>query len=471
MSAQAARPAERGYHQDYIARIRYENTLPPPPGAPKLLNIPTEGLNYYTSAAFGSRLARQQPLNIEADAELGMSIDLVGMPGIFDGDESCKYQCLARYGKWVIALVNTSLSAIQAPLAIPPIHPKDKNLLRPVSELGKPKFSTGGHSFLRRTEYISSDAKARAEANASTVRAGAKPPTQRLRKHSDASKDDPIHIMRNIVKGFDIVNPGDEYPGPESGTSLKGATPSAAELEAWRRPKHPTKSKRKLVDSYLIKPDLEAFPDTGFYYVFNYNSNPTSSVQSHDTRVDAGLIHPAETMSGGTNFELYLPEDAEEATNVQRQLDTTDPDRDDPSLRKTVNREDVASSRFNFHRVFDVKREQGMLDKPYKEVALALHDPKLGRKAGHDHRVDDYEKAAFYYPIGVKLQFKPRRAKNLELVGLASKTRDESKEKYDAWDIVIRDADDNELERRETHREELQPGRAAEGGSQWEAQA
>lgn len=85
----AQRTAERGYHQDYIARIRYENTLPPPPGAPKLLNIPIEGLQHYTSAAFSSRMARQQPLNIEADAELGMPIDLVGMPGIFDGDESC----------------------------------------------------------------------------------------------------------------------------------------------------------------------------------------------------------------------------------------------------------------------------------------------------------------------------------------------------------------------------------------------
>ena len=90
MAAQAARPAERGYHQDYIARIRYENNLPPPPGAPKLLNIPTEGLEYYTSANFSSRLVKQQPLNIEADAELGMPIDLVGMPGIFDGDESCE---------------------------------------------------------------------------------------------------------------------------------------------------------------------------------------------------------------------------------------------------------------------------------------------------------------------------------------------------------------------------------------------
>ena len=87
--ASKGRAPEQGYRQDYIARIRYENNLPPPPGAPKLLNIPIEGLNYYTSAAFASRMARQQPLNIEADAELGMPIDLVGMPGIFDGDESC----------------------------------------------------------------------------------------------------------------------------------------------------------------------------------------------------------------------------------------------------------------------------------------------------------------------------------------------------------------------------------------------
>ena len=35
-------------------------------------------------------MAREQPLNIEADAELGMPLDLVGMPGVFDGDESCK---------------------------------------------------------------------------------------------------------------------------------------------------------------------------------------------------------------------------------------------------------------------------------------------------------------------------------------------------------------------------------------------
>lgn len=84
--------SQRTYHQDYIARIRYSNILPPPPGPPKLLHIPGTGLGdgRYTSAAYASRLAREQPLNIEVDAELGMPIDVVGLPGVLDGDETCE---------------------------------------------------------------------------------------------------------------------------------------------------------------------------------------------------------------------------------------------------------------------------------------------------------------------------------------------------------------------------------------------
>jgi RNA polymerase II-associated factor 1 len=91
-SSQSRSGGERMIHQDYIARIRYSNALPPPPNPPKLLDIPNTGLagGQYTMPSFASRLAREQPLNIEADAELGMPLDLVGMPGVFDGDESCK---------------------------------------------------------------------------------------------------------------------------------------------------------------------------------------------------------------------------------------------------------------------------------------------------------------------------------------------------------------------------------------------
>ena len=90
MAASQTRGADR-IQQDYIARIRYSNTLPPPPNPPKLLDIPNTGLasGQYTTPGFASRLAREQALNIEADGELGMPLDIVGIPGIFDGDESC----------------------------------------------------------------------------------------------------------------------------------------------------------------------------------------------------------------------------------------------------------------------------------------------------------------------------------------------------------------------------------------------
>src|SRR5262249_7454335 len=91
-----ASSSSRPIYQDYIARIRYSNALPPPPNPPKLLEIPNTGLQsgHYTSAGFASRLHRDQPLNIEADAELGMPIDLVGLPGVFEGDESSEFELL-----------------------------------------------------------------------------------------------------------------------------------------------------------------------------------------------------------------------------------------------------------------------------------------------------------------------------------------------------------------------------------------
>lgn len=96
---------ERVVHQDFIARIRYSNGLPPPPMPCKLLDIPNTGLasGQYTTPGFASRLAREQPLNIEVDFELGMPLDLVGMPGIFDGDESCT--CFRRHHELALQAV------------------------------------------------------------------------------------------------------------------------------------------------------------------------------------------------------------------------------------------------------------------------------------------------------------------------------------------------------------------------------
>jgi RNA polymerase II-associated factor 1 len=73
--------------QYYIARIRYQNPLPPPPFPPKLLNIATP-IDPYTTPEYTSTLAAQQPANIDLDAEGGMPLDLAIIPGLFEGDES-----------------------------------------------------------------------------------------------------------------------------------------------------------------------------------------------------------------------------------------------------------------------------------------------------------------------------------------------------------------------------------------------
>lgn len=80
--------APEDYRQEYIASLRYRNDLPPPEMPPKFLDIPHEGLQRFLTPGFTSNLARREEPNIDVDAEGGMPIDLVGIPGLHLGDES-----------------------------------------------------------------------------------------------------------------------------------------------------------------------------------------------------------------------------------------------------------------------------------------------------------------------------------------------------------------------------------------------
>lgn len=82
------------FHQDYIASLRYRNDLPPPDMPPKFLDIPHEGLTRFLTPGFASNLARREEPNIDVDAEGGMPIDMVGIPGLHLGDESGKRKSL-----------------------------------------------------------------------------------------------------------------------------------------------------------------------------------------------------------------------------------------------------------------------------------------------------------------------------------------------------------------------------------------
>ena len=68
------------------------------------MEIDTGGLQQYLDPGFAASIAKREEPNIEADAEGGMPIDVIGMYGYFEGDEA----------------------AITAPDVAPPLDPEDE---------------------------------------------------------------------------------------------------------------------------------------------------------------------------------------------------------------------------------------------------------------------------------------------------------------------------------------------------------
>ena len=347
---------------------------------------------------------------------------------------------------------------------MPPVLPRDKSLLRPLSELGKPKFNPAGYSFLRRTEYISSDAKARAEANATAAKNAAKPNIPpKIRKLTDASKDDPVTILRSAVKGFDVANPEDAYTGPDHSTNIRGAAPSPAETEAWKRPKHPSRSDVRLLDIYPLKPDLEATPDSGAYMVSKFTGNPTSVTEARDTRMDVGILYPVAStqVPGAYNYEFFLPPDETAVKKIKRKLDVNDAGRDDSELYTHRATDGSGMFKYPHLRTYDLSR-QSHTDQQHKEVALALYDSEQNetptiRNISGSRKNASPNKVGFYYPISTKLQLKPQRNKNLAQLGLASQPVLDDSKKVDALDLVIGDPPEDEERTRRRHRATIDP--------------
>ncbi|KAH7328463.1 RNA polymerase II-associated [Stachybotrys elegans] len=411
MSSTNARSSERMIHQDFICRIRFSNALPPPPNPPKLLDIPNTGLasGQYTTPGFASRLAREQPLNIEADGELGMPLDLVGMPGVFDGDES----------------------SIQAPAQQPPIHPHDKLLLRPISALGKPKVAEANVSFLRRTEYISSitPSKRSDPGNARALLAKAKKP---IRRAPEAAADSPQVIKRKIDRGFEIAE---------------------ADLKDPKRVKHPSKKNLKLVDARPFIPDLDAFPDSGAYVTIKFLNNPVPSSSKYDRRLLTGLFRPIERTPAEEaefqaaleahewdpqnvpkpqnliNYEFYTTGSGHAADSFRRKFDIDNPDRESEDLY-THQTDTGGCFQFIRRRAYETAQETELdHTRKYEEEILLWTN---------DDETYPNQKAVYYYPVMQKSTIGPQRRKNIARTA-RNESRADPDEKVDQLDITVED--------------------------------
>lgn len=408
----------RVIHQDYIARIRYSNVLPPPPNPPKLLDIPNTGLasGQYTNPGFASRLARDHPLNIEADAELGMPLDLVGMPGVFDGDES----------------------SIQAPLNPPTPYPQDRPLLRPLSSLGKPRLSNSGVSFLRRTEYISSyTSKSRFESSTSKSLVNSTRSRKSQKSTENFHDNSPGHIKSKVEDTFKI---------------------SAQYLENPSLVRHPTNRHLKLVDSFPLLPDLHSFPDAGGYVSIKFLTNPVPPSTTYDKRLECSLLKPIEPSEEQMaqrqlardlherdpkrypapdetfEYEFFLTETPSDSLQLKRKFETTDPKNLDKDSypHKTV--DGKGCFRFKRIRAYESSTQSGDTSTKYDdEVVIEI-------KSGSDGL---HEKGAFYHPIVQKTSIRPQRTRNIDIKrwNAVGSIDSESKSQTDFVDLIIEEPD------------------------------
>lgn len=337
-------------------------------------------------------------------------------------------------------------------------NPRDKALLKPLNALGKPASASEQVSFLRRTEYAASSSPQMFASGSSKDLLRVRNDPKRSTKARD--KEDPINIMRNIVKGFDIAYPQDAHKGEDSAESLRGAAITTEEVKAWSNPKHPTNPNLQLLDSYPLLPDLEAIPQIGSYIVMKFTTNPVSATDKYDTRLDTAIFRPSADPEKEAEYEIkkaewnpdsgapkplqeydydyFLPGESEAVTGIKRKLDINDPENENPELYTDDIGDEQRAFKYPRVRTYQTNNQTGDDENVYNDtVAIALHDPEtdVGRVPGAKKRL---AKGAYFYPISTRMSIKPKRRVG---VGMAAGEED----KPDELNLTIREPDENDL--------------------------
>lgn len=389
----------KDYKQDMLVSIRYRNDLPPPPMPPKLLEIPHTGLSSYLDPGLAASLARREPPNIEADAEGGMPIDVIGMYGYFEDDEN----------------------SIMMPQIPPAIDPADEALMLTYDQLksGGKAIDSG---FLLKASQL-------AATGPMSLGSGSRPAKRQKftpSKQAPVARDDKENIKRSITKAFEIAYP----TGDTTNTSL-----TAADRSAWTNPVHPSGNKSiRPVSFYPIIPDLSL---GGQCSIMRFDRHPLPAHNGkRDSRLDAAFIGYSRNevdmadydtrMQAHENepdiyehpghppiiFSLYVPKDADATGPIRTLLNVDHPDHDDPSLLSAVAESSPSEQmRIPLHRakVYPSYKNEIKEDKS-RQIVISMHDPSKTYDGSTKSRTQQGP-AAYYYPLSAVTRLKADRGR------------------------------------------------------------
>lgn len=372
---------------------------------PKLLDIDTGGLAQYLTTGYASSLAKREEPNVEVDAEGGMPIDMIGVPGYFLGDES----------------------AIMAPEIQPLLDPADHALMLSIDQL-KSQGAKNNVSFLRKTQYMTASQMARA--NDPFVRNTPRKTQETKTASVPVARDDPENIKRHIQKGFDIAYPESVAYNPPK-AKANPITPQ--ERDAWKNPVHPDNPRLKPVEFYPIIPDLETGTDmAGNWQALKFEKPPLPPYHGRrDDRIDVGLLMASENSAlmpiwrakakayqeNPTKYDdpgpepytwsLSVPKQHDSTSKIRKIFDDSNPNKDDPALIEPLLEESAdGSSRIPFERVRFYPSATQMSVDPHRVMALSLvNSDNLSQQS----RFRKQGSAAYYYPILERVRMKADR--------------------------------------------------------------
>lgn len=336
----------------------------------------------------------------------------------------------------------------------PPVHPRDRILLRSIGQLGKHNAqATAGAaaaSWLRRTEYISAE-QSRSTFRGKAASAATKSLKLRATNHalraSRREDADPVRTLAAVLRGFDIANPLTALPLPD--VAIADPTMDAAQ-RAWAASTHPNKAHLHVVETFPLLPDLRATSDAGGYLVFQFATDPLAASKTRDTRMDVGLLKPRAEIADADpppqhaevpehNFDFYLPASTAVAARIKRKL----------AAHGEVDRRPSEEFRYSFVRSYETKTHKKHDAATLSEAALTFHPGD--RKT---------QRAAYYYPVVGRYVLQPRRAHKFP-PGMPLQERDLLREQQranqdgagppDVLKITVRELSWAEKNRREEH--------------------
>ncbi|KAI5952353.1 hypothetical protein KGF54_003219 [Candida jiufengensis] len=416
MSSRSNKPVR----QDYIAKIRYTNNLPPPPLNPKYIEYNTT--NPISSKLEGEQLLSSlfrkenfQNLIERIDENFGLELNLINNTGFLDQD---KLEVIGQ------------LTKNDQPITL---HPKDRALLRDAG-IGKLKnTSEPGVSFLRRTEYISERAAPKSSTNIEESKVNEK------LKNNEEDQLDADHQLEAVENTF-----------TEAEKSM--ADPSTI--------KHPRRKNLKAVFTWPLLPDTSMMDNKLMNLKFIGSASVKRELDtlkrkqgsSYDENLqkqkqETAIFYPIKSEDGGEWMSMFELQQQDQISKLYNELNSTDPEK--PINLLDMEDESQPTYDFKYNKNYDINYQN--YNNEYSELAIKFVEETKVEPEALKSKFKK-RKVAHYLPIKGKIELRKHRAPTNTEINKFIKERT-----FDQINFKLREPTTNELVSMDKARSEFDP--------------